>query len=180
MSIIDTCSIQCWLFIELFYSNLEKTFHFLSLLCHLVDPVFYGRRSSHFHFEGEELQDAGSDYDRLVIAVACKGRKGLKDQTTKHWGGTLMIFANDKTRYIKRLFSPNKNMARFDVEILQQRGAFGLLHHRPSPHRQRGESTEVDGISYGKWDLFPSRRKTLRGETTTEQMFWADFVCLKY
>lgn len=109
----------------------------------------------------------------------CKGRKDLKDQTAKHWG-TFMIFANDSTRYIKRTCSFNSNMARFDVEILQQTGAFGLLHHRPSPHRRRGESIEVDGISYGKWDLFPSRRKTLRGETTTEQMFWADFVCLKY
>jgi len=46
-----------------------------------VDPVFFARRSSHFHFEGEELQDAGSDDDHLVIAVACKGRKDLKDQT---------------------------------------------------------------------------------------------------
>ena len=30
------------------------------LLCHLVDPGFFARRSSNFHFEGEELQDAGS------------------------------------------------------------------------------------------------------------------------
>ena len=177
MSIIDTCSIQCWLFIELFHSNLEKTCHFLS--CFVIWWIRFSLGGdqviSTLKVKNSKTQAVTMTPLWLLYLIKGVRTSKIKPQTLRN--------SHDfrySTRYIKRLFSPNKNMARFDVEVLQQTGAFGLLHHCPSPHRQRGESTEVDGISYGKWDLFPSRRKTLRGETTTEQMFWADFVCLKY